>query len=94
MSIYRSFKQETGGNVSLSKAERIAADEDDILGVLKDFEDKVTLKFLFFQEISSKFVINMLMEDILPSRIRTLFNAKRRAEEHLIFKDLSPVQTK
>lgn len=88
MSIYRSFKQETGGNVSLSKAERIAADEDDILGVLKDFEDKVTLKFLFFQEISSKFVINMLMEDILPSRIRTLFNAKRRAEEHLIFKDI------
>jgi len=87
MNIYYSFQQENEGKVSLSQADRIAADEDDILGYLKDVDDIVSLKFLFFQEQSSKFVILLLMEDVLPSRIRTLFAAKQRAEEHMIFRD-------
>lgn len=87
MNIYYSFQQESEGKVSLSQADRIAADEDDILGFIKDVDDIVSLKFLFFQEQSSKFVILLLMEDVLPSRIRTLFAAKQRAEGHLIFKD-------
>lgn len=88
MNIYYSFRQESEGKVVLSQADRIAADEDDILGLLKDVDDIVALKFLFFQEQSSKFVILLLMEDVLPSRLRTLFTAKQRAEDHLIFKDL------
>ncbi|NLT95127.1 MAG: TIGR02556 family CRISPR-associated protein, partial [Clostridia bacterium] len=87
MNIYDNFKQEADGKVSLSNAERIASDEEDILGLLKDVEDTVSLKFLFFQEQKKKFIILMLMEDILPSRIRTLFNAKQKAENHFIFKD-------
>ncbi len=87
MDIYYSFWQEGEGKVSLSQADRIAADEEDILGYLKDVEDIVSLKFLFFQEQSKKFIILLLMEDILPSRIRTLFAAKQRAEDHFIFKD-------
>ncbi len=87
MDIYYSFRQEGEGKVSLSQADRIAADEEDILGYLKDVEDIVSLKFLFFQEQSKKFIILLLMEDILPSRIRTLFAAKQRAEDHFIFKD-------
>ncbi len=87
MNIYYSFQQESEGKVSLSQADRIAADEDDILGLIKDVDDIVSLKFLFFQEQSSKFVILLLMEDVLPSRIRTLFAAKQRAEDHSVFKD-------
>lgn len=87
MNIYYSFQQESGGKVSLSQAERIASDEDDILASLKDVDDSVSLKFLFFQEKSNKFIILLLMENVLPSRIRILFNAKQRAEDHFIFKD-------
>lgn len=87
MNIYYSFRQERGGRAALSQAERIVSDEDDILSFLKDVDDTVSLKFLFFQEQSKKFIILLLMEDILPSRIRTLFNAKQNAENHLIFKD-------
>lgn len=87
MNIYYSFQQEIEGKVSLFQADRIAADEDDILGYLKNVEDTVSLKFLFFQEQSNKFIILLLMEDILPSRIQTLYTAKQRAEDHFIFKD-------
>lgn len=87
MTIYNSFRQETEGKVSLSQGAQIATDEEDILGVLKDAEDTISLKFLFFQEQSSKFIILLLMENILPSRLQALFTAKQRAEDHFIFKD-------
>lgn len=87
MNIYVNFKLEEGGKMSLSQAERIASDEEDILWLLKDVDDKASLKFLFFEKQNNEFIILMLMEDILPSRIRTLFNAKQRAENHFIFKN-------
>lgn len=87
MTIYNSFWQETEGKVSLSQGDRIATEEEDILGILKDAEDTISLKFLFFQKQSSKFIILLLMENILPSRVRTLFAAKQKAEDHFLFKD-------
>jgi len=71
----------------LGQAQRISDDENDILYNLQKINDTVLLKFLFFQEQSSKFVILLLMEDILPSRLQTLFAAKARADDHIIFKD-------
>lgn len=88
MIIYNSFRQENEGKVSLNQGERIAGDEEDILFFIKDVDDAVTLKFLFFQEQSNKFIILLLMENILPSRIQALFIAKQKSEEHYIFKDL------
>ena len=87
MTIYNSFRQETEGKVSLAQGKRIATEEEDILGLLKDAEDTISLKFLFFQEQSKKFIILLLMENILPSRIQALFTAKQSAEDHFIFKD-------
>lgn len=88
MTVYRCFHQEREGKVSLARADRISGDEEDILFSLKDRGDTISLKFLFFQEKSSKFVIQLLMEDILPSRLQDLFRAKGRADGHHIFKDL------
>ena len=78
MTIYNSFRQETEGKVSLAQGKRIATEEEDILGLLKDAEDTISLKFLFFQEQSKKFIILLLMENILPSRIQALFTATKR----------------
>ncbi len=87
MNIYDIFRRESEGKVSLSQARRISGDEDDILNALQDVNDTISFKFLFFQERSNKFVILLFMEDILPSRLRTLFTAKTGAEDHVIFKD-------
>lgn len=68
---------------------RITEDEGEILEVLGELKDVLTYNFLFFSTPNPQvFEINLLVEDILPSRISTIFAAKKKAEEPEIFKDV------
>lgn len=55
---------------------RLTADEEDILYYLKDAKDTITLNFLFLQTMNSAERILLFMEDIFPSRLKRIFNAK------------------
>jgi CRISPR-associated protein Csh1 len=55
---------------------RITQDEDEILEYLASKEDVLTLNFLFLQKQQSAERILLLIEDVFPSRIRTIFEAK------------------
>lgn len=67
---------------------RITGDEKDILEALGELKDVLTYNFLFFSAPNPQvFKIDLLVEDVLPSRISTIFKAKREAEEHEIFKN-------
>lgn len=59
---------------------RIIADEDEILDYLKDAEDSMTLNFLFLQKSNSAERILLLIEDVFPSHIREIFNAKEATD--------------
>ncbi len=81
--------------VSLKKEVKRAylADENEILDILSEFKDILTLNFLFIKEIKeqqSAEKILLLIEDIFPSRLRTIFLAKeyvdRLFEENFTFK--------
>lgn len=52
------------------------ADENDILDILKESKDNLTLNFLFIKEQQSAEKILLLIEDIFPSRLKTIFSAK------------------
>jgi CRISPR-associated protein Csh1 len=68
---------------------RITEDEKDIFEALRDLEDVLTYNFLFFSAPKKVvFKINLLVEDILPSRIATIFEAKSKADEQEIFKSI------
>lgn len=56
--------------------ERITNDEEDILDVLKDANDVLTLNFLFVQKIQAAERILLMIEDVFPSRLRRIFDAK------------------
>lgn len=56
--------------------ERITNDEEDILDVLKDANDVLTLNFLFIQKVQAAERILLVIEDVFPSRLRRIFNAK------------------
>lgn len=56
--------------------ERITNDEEDILDVLKDANDVLTLNFLFIQKIQAAERILLVIEDVFPSRLRRIFKAK------------------
>ena len=50
--------------------------EDEILDILGDQPDKLTINFLFLRKEQSAERILLLIEDVFPSRIRRIFNAK------------------
>jgi len=67
--------------------ENISGDEKEILEELGKLKDVLTYNFLFFRADNPQvFKINLLVEDILPSRISAIFEAKKRAESKEIFK--------
>ncbi len=79
---------ETYKNRDISiKDNGIAQREDDILLYMKDLKDFYTLTFLFYTKQSDKIIIDLLLEDIYPSRIRRLFDAKYKVEKYHIFKN-------
>lgn len=59
----------------------ITGDEDDILYELKEAEDTMALDFLFLKREQSAERILLHIQDVFPSRIRTIFDAKNYVDE-------------
>ncbi|MFZ5997252.1 MAG: TIGR02556 family CRISPR-associated protein [Nitrospirota bacterium] len=55
---------------------RITSDENEILEYLSDAKDVLTLNFLFLHSQQSAERILLLIEDVFPSRVRKIFEAK------------------
>lgn len=70
--------EEGSKEISLGKeaAKSITGDEDDILYELQNAQDTMTLDFLFLRSEQSAERILLHMQDVYPSRIRTIFEAK------------------
>ena len=70
----------TEANKTVSLKERVKKNltdaEDEILDILADQPDKLTLNFLFLSKEQSAERIMLLIEDVFPSRIRRIFEAK------------------
>jgi CRISPR-associated protein Csh1 len=60
--------------------ERIANDDEEILDVLKDLNDVITLNFLFIQKSNAAERILLNIEDVFPSRIRKIFDIKHEVD--------------
>jgi len=69
--------------LSLKKntAKRYLGDEEDILQYLSATEDYLTLNFLFIEKKQSAEKILALIEDVLPSRLRSIFKAKEKVDK-------------
>jgi CRISPR-associated protein Csh1 len=68
---------------------RITEDENDIFQNLGKLNDVLTYNFLFFSAPNpAVFKINLLVEEVLPSRISEIFRVKSEVEENDIFKNI------
>lgn len=68
---------------------RLSEDEQEILEELVDLKDILTFNFLFYETpTKSVFRITLLIENVLPSRISALFDAKIKAESNNVFKNV------
>jgi len=70
-------------SVSLREEKKaaISSEEEEILGLLSEAEDILTLNFLFLQKQQSAERILLCIEDVFPSRIRKIFDAKGKVDE-------------
>lgn len=70
------------------KTKYIVEDEKDILDFMNEDDNYFTLNLLFFEmPTKTKFIINLLLEDIYPSRIQALHDAKVKTDHLPIFLD-------
>lgn len=60
---------------------RFIGDEDEILDYLADAEDSMTVNLLFLRKSNSAERILLLIEDVFPSHLREIFNAKERVDK-------------
>lgn len=69
-------------NIKLNKS-TFTEDEKEILEILKDYQDIVSFYLLFLKggSTADKDRILLLIEDVLPSRISKIFNAKKEVED-------------
>lgn len=65
----------------------ITNDEHEILGSLKDSKDFFNNNLLFYEKSNSAFRILLYIEDVPPSRLKKLFEAKEKVDERTIFKN-------
>ncbi len=56
-------------------------DENEILEIISEAENYLALTLLFFQLNNSQFEILTIIQDVLPSRVVQLFEAKRKVEQ-------------
>ena len=86
------FKEESdNGNIKLKdKYDHLLSDTDEeVFAILKQQKNSLVNNLMFYEESNAAFKILLYVEDILPSRLRTLFNEKRIVDNKSIFKEFS-----
>ncbi len=80
-------------NLKIGKAHKIklSNDENDILELLSEQKDNMSVDLMFYEEKQSGKVFNILLhiEEVLPSRFCQIFKEKRRLDNMEIFSDIS-----
>lgn len=69
--------------LSSKEYKSLMADEEEILGILSEEKDVLTLNFLFLEPELGAERILLLIQDVYPSRLKELFEAKRKVERLL-----------
>ncbi|WP_253263517.1 TIGR02556 family CRISPR-associated protein [Anoxybacillus sp. CHMUD] len=85
--LYLLFLQPKDIRLQDKKVQSFMTTEEDILAVLADTKNTISLQLLFLQKIQSAERILLLIEDVLPSRLREVFQAKAHVEKILSFAD-------
>ncbi|KPL89587.1 TIGR02556 family CRISPR-associated protein [Ardenticatena maritima] len=79
----REQRQQRLHTLSRQEVRRITADEEDILDLLSQERDVMTFHFLFMSRQQSREAIDLYVQDVYPSRLRALLQAKSTVDRIL-----------
>jgi CRISPR-associated protein Csh1 len=84
------YSQDKEIRLQHKKAQSFMTTEEDILETLADVNNKLAVNLIFLQKIQSAERILLLIEDVLPSRLKELFKTKIRIEQLLYSEGTHP----
>lgn len=90
LQLLEEFKEDSdNGNIKLKdKYDHLLSDtEEEVFNILKLQKNSLVNNLMFYEKSNAAFKILLYIEDILPSRLRTLFNMKRIVDNKSIFKE-------
>ena len=78
-------------NVKIKKGygNLLSENEEEALDILAQQENFLNNNLLFYEKTNAAFRILLYIEDILPSRLRILFDGKRNVDKKTVFKEFS-----
>jgi len=68
-----------------TEIKRLTDAEYEVLELMSEQKNYLNLNFMFYKKSNSEFKILIYIEDIVPSRLKTLFDAKKKVDEIDIF---------
>lgn len=91
--IFSQFGDEEFKKFTLSKnySNLLEAAREDVFGYLSEKENHFTVNIMIYEENKGAFNIIMFIEDVFPSRLGALFEAKREVEKIPFFKNKEAV---
>jgi CRISPR-associated protein Csh1 len=89
--IISDFRKDIQGNLKIKREHEnlLSSTDDEILDILAKQENSFNNNFLFYKVEKSAFRILLYMEDIIPSRLRALFMAKKNVEKKELYKNFN-----
>lgn len=66
--------------LTIQQRKKIMGDKDEVLDIIKDYKDVVSFYFLFLKKEKSAEKILLLIEDVFPSTLHHIFDAKARVD--------------
>jgi len=85
--VFSIFEEQKNPEIREKIIRRITNDENEILELTGEFKNYLNLNFLFYEKNNSAFNILQYIEDVLPSRIKRIFDVKSELDEIPIFKN-------
>jgi len=89
--VFRIIEQQRDPKFTKKDIARLTSDESEILQLMSEQENYLNMNFLFYDAPKgydgSVFNILLYIEDVLPSRLRVLFDAKKHVDSTVIFKN-------
>ncbi|MBM7624056.1 TIGR02556 family CRISPR-associated protein [Sporohalobacter salinus] len=67
----------------------LVSSQNNLFEAMSEFDNYVNFNLMFYEEQNSAFRILLYIQDVLPSYIKNIFEAKKEVDEEEIFRDLN-----
>jgi CRISPR-associated protein Csh1 len=85
--IFKIIEEQKDPKFRKTEMKHLTDAEDEVLELMSKQKNYLNLNFMFYKKSNSEFKILIYIEDIIPSRLKTLFDVKKNVDNIEIFRE-------